>query len=98
MTTATTHTMAFAKEKPSPDRGTLTSLSAGAALERDLAGGVACGRGFGLVGLGGVELRGIGGGAAAQLVALEVEACCGVVVGASTGEGVLLSGSRVQQE
>jgi hypothetical protein len=63
MTTATTHTMAFAKEKPSPDRGTLTSLSAGAALERDLAGGVACGRGFGLVGLGGVELLAIGGGA-----------------------------------
>ena len=62
-TTATTHTMAFPREKPSPGRGSLTSLSAGAALERDLAGGVARGRGFGLVGRGGVALRGIGGGA-----------------------------------
>ena len=63
-TTATMHTSALPMENPSDGPCELRSLSAarGTLLERDLAGGVAWGSGFGLEGFGGVELR-FGGGA-----------------------------------
>ena len=65
-TTATMHTSALPMENPSDGPCELKSLSAvrGTLLARDLAGGVACGSGFGLEGFGGVELRFGGGGGA----------------------------------